>query len=130
MKKWLDSWVKDNLGLTCSASPLNGPSDSEKLESRPLSTDDRLLPTTILRIDGAFCTFEFGIGKFRETPEAALDARPSDETTRLTTRPLPVDGATGGLGACLLVEDGLKAEVETGLLKNKNMKFNFNFSAQ
>ena len=100
---------------------MNGPSDSEKLESRPLSTDDRLLPTTILRIDGAFCTFEFGIGKFRETPEA-LEARPSDDTTRLTTRPLPVDGATGGLGACLLVEDGLKAEVETGLLKYKRMQ--------
>ena len=121
MKKWLDSRVKDNLGLTCSASPLNGPSDSEKLESRPLSTEDRLVPTTILRIEGAFCTFEliaWGMGTFRDTPEA-LEARPSDETTRLTTRPFPVDGATGGLGACLLDEDGLKAEVETGLLKLK-----------
>ena len=58
------------------------------------------------------------MGTFRDTPEA-LEARPSDETTRLTTRPFPVDGATGGLGACLLDEDGLKAEVETGLLKLK-----------
>lgn len=75
------------------------------------------MPTTILRIEGAFCTFELiaGIGTFRDTPEA-LEARPSDETTRLTTRPFPVEGATGGLGACLLDEDGLKAEVETGLL--------------
>ena len=58
------------------------------------------------------------MGTFRDTPEA-LEARPSDETTRLTTRPFPVEGATGGLGACLLDEDGLKAEVETGLLKLK-----------
>ena len=124
--EYVKSWEVWLLGLlvlwqlTCSVSPLNGPSDSEKLESRPLSTEDRLVPTTILRIEGAFCTFELiaGIGTFRDTPEA-LEARPSDETTRLTTRPFPVEGATGGLGACLLDEDGLKAEVETGLLKLK-----------
>ena len=101
--------------LTGSVSPLNNPSDSEKLESRPLSTEDRRLPTTILLIEGAFCTFELMGGIWREIPEA-LEARPSDETTLRTTRPLPVDGATGGLGACLLFEDGLNDEVETGLL--------------
>ncbi len=50
-----------------------------------------------------------------------LEALPSEDTTLRTTRPLPVEGATGGLGACLL--DGLNAEVETGLLKLKAHKF-------
>ena len=62
-------------------------------------------------MDGAFCTTLDWMG--RELAEV----RPSDETTRLTTKPLPVEGATGGLGACRLPEDNdLKPDVETGLL--------------
>ena len=105
-RRFRDSCYTVSVSLTWSVSPLN-PSDSEKLESRPLSIDDLLWPTTIRLIEGAFCTLEL-----------MVRARPSEDTTRLTTRPLPVDGATGGLGACLF-EDGLKAEVETGLLKDR-----------
>lgn len=64
----------------------------------------------ILRVEGTLCTLGFTSGLL-----------PSEDTTLLTTRPLPVEATTGGLGAGLFVEAGLDAglsvdaEADTGL---------------